>query len=186
MGYLARSFAGGFLLVALVALYPAQGSAKPVAQTILTPERMSELQQINNHVNNTIVEVSDIEQYGKDDVWTLPTSGKGDCEDFALLKRKLLIQRGWSASALSLAVGITSWGEAHAVLLVATASGDYVLDNLTDNILTPQQAGHVFLSRQSGRGWVSASGESTSSPVVDLPVAGSVPVAQVAPRRRRG
>lgn len=32
----------------------------------------------------------------KKDVWrTPPIHGKGDCEDFALLKRKLLIDRGW-------------------------------------------------------------------------------------------
>jgi predicted transglutaminase-like cysteine proteinase len=183
---ISRGVAGGFFLAAVTALYSVPVSAKPVAHVALTPERMSELRQINSHVNNTIIEVSDMDQYGREDVWTLPTSGKGDCEDFALLKRKLLLQRGWPASALSISLGTTSSGEAHAVLVVATASGEYVLDNLTSSILPPARTGHTFLSRQSGRGWVSASGARTSEPTVDLPVARSLPVAQAGLRRPRG
>ena len=183
---ISRGFAGGLMLTLATAIYAVPVSAKPPAPVNLTPERMSELRQINSHVNGTIVEVSDMDQYGREDVWTLPTSGRGDCEDFALLKRKLLLQRGWPASALSISLGTTSSGEAHAVLVVATASGEYVLDNLTSSILPPSQTGHTFLSRQSGRGWVSASGARTSEPMVDLPVARSLPVAQVVLRGPRG
>ncbi|MPR12112.1 transglutaminase-like cysteine peptidase [Microvirga tunisiensis] len=181
-----RGLAGGVVLTMAVALHSIPVLAKPAARVAVTPERMSELRQINSHVNSTIVEVSDMDQYGREDVWTLPTSGRGDCEDFALLKRKLLMQQGWPASALSISVGTTSSGEAHAVLVVATASGEYVLDNLTPSILPPSQTSHTFLSRQSGRGWVSASGARTSEPTVDLPVARSLPVAQAGLRRPRG
>ncbi len=146
-------------------------SAKPAAPIALTAERMAELVRVNGHVNSTIVEVSDMEQYGREDVWALPVNGKGDCEDFALLKRKLLMERGWPASALSIAVGVTSQGEPHAVLAVATREGTYVLDNLTSAILTPAQSGHTFYSRQTAHGWVSASGARTSEPSADLPVA---------------
>src|SRR5919107_3020447 len=99
----------------------ASAQAKPGRSFVLTAERMSQLQQINSHVNSTIREVSDLEQYVRDDVWALPTNGKGDCEDFALLKRKMLIERGWPASSLSITVGATSQGEAHAVLTVSTS-----------------------------------------------------------------
>lgn len=183
---ISRGLAGGLVLTFATVVHAVPVSAKPMARIALTPERMSELRQINSHVNNTIVEVSDKDQYGREDVWTLPTSGRGDCEDFALLKRKLLIQRGWPASTLSISVGTTSSGEAHAVLVVATASGEYVLDNLTSSILPPAQTGHTFLVRQSGRGWVSASGARTSEPTVDLPVARRLPVAQVGLRKPRG
>ena len=186
MKSISRGLAAGLLLTAVSALHSAPVSAKPAASFVLTSGRMAELQQINSHVNNTIVEVSDMEQYGREDVWTLPTSGKGDCEDFALLKRKLLIQQGWPASALTIAVGATAQGEAHAVLVVSTGSGEFVLDNLTSSILAPSQTGHAFYSRQSGRGWVSASGERTSEPSVDFPVAPSVPVASARVRRTRG
>jgi predicted transglutaminase-like cysteine proteinase len=183
---ISRGLAGGLVLTLAMLVHALPVLAKPATRVTLTPERMSELRQINSHVNNTIVEASDMEQYGREDVWTLPTSGRGDCEDFALLKRKLLVQRGWPASALSISVGTTSSGEPHAVLVVATANGEYVLDNLTSSILPPARTGHTFLSRQSGRGWVSASGARTSEPTVDLPVAPSLPVAQAGLRRPRG
>jgi predicted transglutaminase-like cysteine proteinase len=179
---ISRATAGGFLLAALAGFYPGPLSAKPAGQIALTPERMAQLQQVNSHVNRTIVEVSDMEQYGREDVWTLPTSGKGDCEDFALLKRKLLMERGFPASALSIAVGATSQGVAHAVLTVRTDRGEYVLDNLTSSILTSAQTGHVLHSRQAGRGWISASGERTSEPTADLPVARVLPATRVASR----
>ena len=184
MNSISRGLSASLLLAAVLALHSAPASAKPAF--VLTSERMSQMQQVNSHVNSTIVEVSDMEQYGRDDVWSLPTSGKGDCEDFALLKRKLLIQRGWPASALSIWVGATSRGEAHAVLVVTTASGEFVLDNLTSSILAPSQTGHAFYSRQSGREWVSASGEKTSEPTVDFPIARSLPVASAGYRRPRG
>jgi predicted transglutaminase-like cysteine proteinase len=163
------------LAAGLMILPVGSAQAKPGRSFALTSERMSQLQQINSHVNGTIREVSDLEQYGREDVWALPTSGKGDCEDFAMLKRKMLIERGWPSSALSITVGATAQGEAHAVLLVSTAQGQYVLDNLTSSILSPERSGHVFHARQSGRAWVTASGERTSEPVADLPVARIVP-----------
>jgi predicted transglutaminase-like cysteine proteinase len=173
--------AAAIMLAGLAGSYAGAAWAKPARQTVLTEERMAQLQQVNSHVNSTIREVSDLEQYGREDVWALPTSGKGDCEDFALLKRKMLIERGWPASSLSITVGATSQGEAHAVLTVSTSQGQYVLDNLTSSILSPAQTGHVFYARQSGRGWISASGERTSEPVADLPVARYARTAHASP-----
>lgn len=170
-----RSLAAMGLLLAVGSPFQAAtakpATAKPAARVALSAERMAELHQVNRCVNSTIVEVSDLEQYGREDVWALPTSGKGDCEDFALLKRKMLIERGWPASALSIAVGATAQGEAHAVLTISTAQGLLVLDNLTSSILPPSQTGHTYYSRQSGRGWISAKGEKTAEPTADLPVA---------------
>ena len=168
------------VIAGLTILPVASVQAKPGRSFVITADRMSQMQQINSHVNSTIREVSDREQYGRDDVWTLPTSGKGDCEDFAMLKRKMLIERGWPSSALSITVGATAQGEAHAVLLVSTSQGQFVLDNLTSSILSPERTGHVFHARQSGRAWISSSGEKTREPVADLPVA------QVVSRRTRG
>jgi predicted transglutaminase-like cysteine proteinase len=74
------------------------------ARVPVNAERMRQLIEVNQRVNTTITEVTDLEQYGREDVWRIPTSGKGDCEDFALLKRHMLIQRGWRASALQIAV----------------------------------------------------------------------------------
>jgi predicted transglutaminase-like cysteine proteinase len=171
---MSRGAAVAGLLALFLALQAGEPSARPGAVP-LTPERMAELQRINAHVNATIVEVSDREQYGREDVWRLPTSGKGDCEDFALLKRKLLLDRGWPASALSISLGMTAEGEAHAVLTVATGAGDLVLDNRRSAILPAGQTGITFHARQSGAQpgrWVSATtGEVTRVPYADFPIA---------------
>jgi predicted transglutaminase-like cysteine proteinase len=185
MVFMSRS-AGALLLAGFLGFHAAPAVSKPGGQVVLNAERMAQLHQVNSHVNGTVTEVSDMEQYGQADVWALPTSGRGDCEDFALLKRKLLVQRGWPPSALSIVVGTTSQGEAHAVLAVATDRGEYVLDNLTSSILISSETGHVFHSRQSGRGWISASGERTSVPTADFPVARTLPLAHANPRGRRG
>ncbi len=55
----------------------------------------------------------------------------GDCEDYALEKRRQLIAAGVPETALSMAVAFTARGESHAVLMVSLESGDWVLDNLT-------------------------------------------------------
>ena len=174
MGARSRAAACVGWVALFVGLQTAAPSAKP-GGVPLTPERMAELQQVNTHVNATIVEVSDMEQYGREDVWTLPTSGRGDCEDFALLKRKLLIQRGWPASALSISLGMTAQGEAHAVLTVATSQGDYVLDNLRSAVLPAGSTGITFHARQSGAKpgrWVSSTtGEQSDAPYADFPIA---------------
>jgi predicted transglutaminase-like cysteine proteinase len=181
MVLIAWQAAAAMALVVLAGFHADAAWAKPAQLIALTAERMAQLQQVNSHVNSTIREVSDLEQYGREDVWALPASGKGDCEDFALLKRKMLIERGWPAASLSITVGATSQGEAHAVLTVSTSQGQYVLDNLTSSILSPAQTGHVFHARQLGRGWISASGERTSEPVADLPVARYTRAAHASP-----
>jgi predicted transglutaminase-like cysteine proteinase len=140
----------------------------------LTAQRLSELQKINHHVNRTITEGSDLEQYGREDVWTLPTSGKGDCEDFALLKRKLLADRGWPASALLVTAVQTAEGEPHAVLVARTNQGDYALDNKRNDIRPVEATGYVILSQQSQTSpgtWIAGgTGAKAEQPAVDLPV----------------
>ncbi len=127
---------------------------------VLTAERYRELEAINSYVNGSLREVSDYEQHGQEDVWTVPGQ-QGDCEDFALLKRKLLIARGWPSSALLLTVAATSSGEGHAVLTVVTDRGDYVLDNKTSRIRLWTDTGYMFFTRQSAsdpRHWVAVRG----------------------------
>jgi predicted transglutaminase-like cysteine proteinase len=143
-------------------------------QVAVTAQRMSELQQINLTVNRSVEEMSDREQFGKEDVWSLPATGRGDCEDYALMKRKLLIERGWPSSALLLTATLTPQGDPHLVLTAVTDKGDYVLDSLTDTLRTMSQTGYTYLSRQSPanpRAWVSVTtGEQTREPVADFPV----------------
>ena len=130
-------------------------------QVLMTPEHQRDLQEINARVNSTISEISDRDHHGREDVWSIPTDGMGDCEDFALLKRKLLIERGWPSSALLIAVVGTPAGEGHAVLMATTSEGDLVLDNKTSRVLPWTQTGYLFFTRMSQanpRAWESIDG----------------------------
>jgi predicted transglutaminase-like cysteine proteinase len=149
-------------------------SVSSEARVPLNAERMRQLSEVNQRVNTTVTEVTDLEQYGREDVWRIPTNGKGDCEDFALLKRQMLVQRGWLASTLQIAVVLTREGEPHAVLVVGTDQGLLTLDNKTGTIRPLGATGYTVVSMQSRRNsgsWISATtGEETARPTVDLPV----------------
>ncbi len=77
--------------------------------------------------------MTDMELYGRDEVWAYPVDA-GDCEDFVLLKRKLLIEKGFPVNTLLITVVRKPDGEGHAVLTVRTAQGDYILDNLNNDV----------------------------------------------------
>lgn len=113
-----------------------------------TAEHLSELDEINRSINRAIAPATDQEIYGVSELWTLPGE-KGDCEDYALLKQKTLLQRGWPSSALLLTVVRDEKGEGHAVLTVRTAQGDYILDNKVDDVRLWNRAGYEFMMRQS-------------------------------------
>jgi len=107
------------------------------------------LQEVNAAYNAAIRPEEDSVHYGRVDYWTIPTDGYGDCEDYALAKRKALIAVHLSPRALRIAIARSPQGEAHAVLTVATDRGDYVLDNLTDAILPWDQTNLAWIARQT-------------------------------------
>ena len=113
----------------------------------LTRTRWKDLVEINNFSNNTVTPVTDFEAYNKEEHWTYPTKF-GDCEDFVLMKRHLLMQRGWPASALLITVVLQPNGEGHAVLTVRTDKADYILDNLDGHIKPWNQTPYTYLKRQ--------------------------------------
>lgn len=138
-------------------------SGASMRATLYSDERQRDLHEVNAQVNAAISELADIEHHGREDVWSIPTDGRGDCEDFALLKRKLLIQRGWPSSTLLITVVGTPSGEGHAVLTAVTSAGDFVLDNKTSRILPWSQTGYLFFTRMSQanpRAWQSIDGGS--------------------------
>ena len=71
---------------------------------------------MNTAVNTSVQPVTDLELYGKVEVWTYPTANKGDCEDYVLLKRRMLIERGCPESTLLITVVRDENNEGHAVL----------------------------------------------------------------------
>jgi predicted transglutaminase-like cysteine proteinase len=119
---------------------------------------------LNQSVNKEIQPMNDEEIYGKAEVWTYPTKQVGDCEDYVLVKQRDLAALGVSMSNLLITVVRKPDGEGHAVLTLRTDKGDFVLDNLTDDVRQWDQTGYNFLKRQSssdtGR-WVSVRGGQT-------------------------
>ena len=114
-----------------------------------SPKLLTELDQVNGRINRSITAERDLKHYGIADYWTLPTDGKGDCEDYALLKRHELIRLGWPSSALLMTIVKDEKGEGHAVLTARTAAGDFILDNKVDEIRLWTKTPYRFLLRQS-------------------------------------
>lgn len=103
---------------------------------------------INRRANRLIAPLSDAEQYGRPEVWALPTEAGGDCEDYVLWKKRALIEAGIAPDRLLIATVLDRARVSHAVLILRTGSSDLVLDNLTDDILTWRQTGYTFLRVQ--------------------------------------
>ncbi len=110
---------------------------------------LAELSKLNKRINKEIEPVSDMDNYGVQEHWALPRNGRGDCEDYALLKRQQLMRVGWPASAMLMTVVLDEKNEGHAVLTVRTVSGDYVLDNKTDEMKLWHKTPYHFIMRQS-------------------------------------
>jgi predicted transglutaminase-like cysteine proteinase len=107
------------------------------------------LVEVNRSINAAIEPVTDQDHWGVPDRWDYPTDGKGDCEDYVLLKRKVLVERGFPRQSLLVTVVIDQNGEGHAVLTVKTDHGDFVLDNMRDDIRPWVRTGYRFVKRQS-------------------------------------
>lgn len=105
--------------------------------------------RINSAVNRRVRPVSDRQQYGRDEVWALPTRRGGDCEDFALLKKKELIAAGMRPQDLLIATVLDRNRGSHAVLVLRTSAGDYVLDNLRNRIMPWRETGYSFIRMQN-------------------------------------
>lgn len=114
-----------------------------------TEQRSRDLETVNAYVNG-FPENTDEANFHQREYWTEanPVRG-GDCEDLALEKRRLLIQRGWRNEDLLLAMVTTATGEAHVVLIAVTDQGEYVLDNRNWAIIPWGYAPFTWEKRQS-------------------------------------
>lgn len=140
---------------------------RPAADVELTTATMAKIQRVNAYVNKSITPVSDMDHWGVVDQWDYPTDGKGDCEDFALLKRKLLIEEGFPRQALLMTVVKDGNNDGHAILTVKTTKGEYALDNMTDTVKLWTATPYRYVKRQAQTGqneWV-ALGAPTAAPL---------------------
>lgn len=87
--------------------------------------------------------------------WT-DNAARTDCTDYALTKRSRLLDTGYPASALLIAVAFVPSGEGHLVLVVVTDQGDFVLDNLRATVVRWDQLPYRWVMRstpQNPRRW---------------------------------
>jgi predicted transglutaminase-like cysteine proteinase len=129
----------------------------------MTPKLWKMLVTLNSKINREIEAITDEDHWGVVDRWDLPEDGKGDCEDFALLKRKRLAEAGIPRRAMLMTVVIDEENAGHAVLMIRTDRGDYILDNKRNAILPWGQTGYVYVKRESQfqTGWTSLGGAQT-------------------------
>lgn len=103
----------------------------------------------NASVNQTVEAASDMAHWGVNESWDYPTDGRGDCEDYALQKRKMLIKAGMPRQALLITVVLDRRGDGHAVLMARTNRGDFILDNQYRDIMAWDKTGYTYLRRMS-------------------------------------
>jgi predicted transglutaminase-like cysteine proteinase len=125
------------------------GKLKPI-DVKLTKRTWAILDHVNKLANGAIEPMTNLEHWGTMvDHWDYPIDGKGDCKVYALYKRKLLIEQGFPRQALLMTVVRDLDGEGHAILTVKTDHGEFVLDNLADDIRPWDSTGYQYVKRQS-------------------------------------
>lgn len=110
---------------------------------VLTPEKWLELKHVNRQVNAAIRP-----QMASVDEWLIAPA-KGDCNDYAVTKQQQLVSAGWDPRSLLLAEVLTPDKQHHLVLVVRTQSGDFVLDNLSGQIVNWSKLSYNWLRSQS-------------------------------------
>ena len=123
--------------------------ATEARDVVLTPKAWKDLVRINTWVNDTVKPVTDLDHWGEVERWNYPDDGYGDCEDYVLLKRRMLMQSGWPRQSLLITVVRDKRGDGHAVLTVKTDRGEFVLDNQNQDVLLWSETGYRFVKRQS-------------------------------------
>jgi predicted transglutaminase-like cysteine proteinase len=131
--------------------YETECKTKPTQarDVMLTTQAWKDLERVNLFVNTHVKPMTDMEHWGVVERWNYPDDGYGDCEDYVLAKRRLLIQAGWPRGALLITVVRDKRGDGHAVLTVKTDKGEFILDNQNDQILLWSDSGYRFVKRQS-------------------------------------
>jgi predicted transglutaminase-like cysteine proteinase len=106
---------------------------------------MDKLRNVNSLFNQWPYRL-DSEVWGVVDYWAAPVEflrKSGDCEDYAITKYFALKQLGVPASDMRIVILLDSIRRlAHAILVVYTGGDAYVLDNLSNVVLSHQRYGH--------------------------------------------
>lgn len=119
----------------------------------LTRQLWSQIVEINASVNAEVQPKTDREIWGVEEKWSYPVdvggTKAGDCEDYALEKRRRLMALGVAPGDLLMTVARQPNGDGHAVLTMRTSLGDFILDNLEARVVSWEQTPYTYLKRQS-------------------------------------
>lgn len=122
---------------------------------------VEKLRTVNSAVNAIIGYASDRDVYDRMDYWATPAealrAGRGDCEDYAILKMAALKAAGVPARSMSLVVLRDRKRDLfHAVLAVTTDQGHFILDNAHDVVLPDSMISRYqpLFSMSQDRSWV--------------------------------
>ncbi len=136
-----------------------RGVGTSMSETELSNKTWAQIVEVNDFVNDKIAPVSDLDLYNTVERWEYPSLA-GDCEDYVLMKKRYLEGLGFAPETLLITVVFDENGDGHAVLMVRTDGGDFVLDNRRTAVLRWSETGYEFLKRQSQsnpRIWVAMS-----------------------------
>jgi len=116
-------------------------------QVTETPALMSLLESVNKEINKFRYEYDHV-TYKQKDYWTayIQKFQKGDCDDYALTKRRLLIEAGVPYQCLFPTVCMVG-DEGHLVLIVRTDKNDYMLDSIKKDVDTVKAVNYKWLYR---------------------------------------
>ena len=121
----------------------------------MTEQLRQDLEEINKNVNSHNNYKKDINPDGTlADQWNFLQSGaSGDCEDFAITKLQMLLDKGYPISALKIEAGKTLGGAGHAWLTVQTSEGDFSLDINYGVVIPSWLLTYTDRTKQTGTEW---------------------------------
>lgn len=115
------------------------------------------LADVNTEVNMNSQYKSDLENYKCGEYWEEGNYYK-DCDDYALTKRRILLDKGMKLENVCIATCWCETGEYHAVLYVELDDGSYILDNRFQTPIFPKNLPYKWDKILKGNIWYAISG----------------------------
>jgi predicted transglutaminase-like cysteine proteinase len=135
----------------------------------VTAEVWDKLVDVNRWANTHIKPTEDRKHWGRINKWYFADDSKGDCKDYVIVKRRMLMEAGLPREALLITIVWTPQEKGHAVLIVRTDKGDYVLDSLFSKIVLWKETPYDYVMRQSQsnpNGWLFIDGDPLKPPAL--------------------
>lgn len=116
-------------------------------QVTETSELIKLLKKINQNINSFTYK-TDLVKHDQLDYWSslIDKHKAGDCDDYALTKRRLLIEEGVPYECLFPTICMVD-NEGHLVLIVRTNLNDLLMDNIEKRVVDVKKVNYKWLYR---------------------------------------